>query len=132
MTAIGSRSKIRVHWEHRESFPLSQIWSKSESEHRWKGSIVAKGAEHAYPSPESGLPSTRCRKSNFVHPPSYVTRSFQPEVRSMWLLDQRALTQKENEKKSETHQSKPLNSFEVSIHVKNKSTDKQNDIISHG
>ena len=34
--------------------------------------------------------------------------------------------------KSETHQSKPLNSFEVSIHVKSKSVDKQNDTINQG
>ena len=50
----------------------------------------------------------------------------------MWLLDQRALTQKEKEKKSETHQSKPLYSFDDSTHTNTKSTDMQNEMTRHG
>lgn len=35
-----------------------------------KGSVTAEGAQHPHSSPEPGLPSTSCRKPNFIHPPS--------------------------------------------------------------
>lgn len=101
-------NKYWGYWKNRESFPLNQIWSKCESEHRWKVNIIREGAEHSSSIPELGISSTHCGKPNFVHPPSYATGSFQPEIQFWWPANQKTSIQMKIQNMQLTSQSQSI------------------------
>lgn len=124
-------NKYWGYWKNRESFPLSQIWSKYESEPRWKVNIVSESAWAFFLHPNIRHLIHLLCKAQFC-PPSVLCH----QIFSAWdsiLVASKPNSLYPNENtKHETHQSKPKYSFDVSIHTNSKTTDKRNEIIRNG